>query len=151
MRPLLDNAGSLFVAVGRPQRATLVAATQAAVLVIAATPLTLAHGAVGTCIGVGIAFIVGLLLSYRYIGQTTTLALRDAIAVPALAALLSMAAYFLLARGANLNALPLAARVAVKGGFVIGLFFATLFVLQPAVLRGRIRYVWRLLRAGAAG
>jgi lipopolysaccharide exporter len=150
LRPLLDNAGSLFIAVGQPQRTTVVVAIQAVALMIIATPLTLAYGAVGTCVGVGIAFVVGLVLSYRYVRQTVALSLRDAFAVPAVAAVLAMAAYLLLVRGVDLNVLPLAVRVVVKAGFAAVAFFVVMLALQPRRLLERSSYVWRLLRASEA-
>jgi O-antigen/teichoic acid export membrane protein len=147
VRPLLDNAGSLFIAVGQPQRTTFVVASQAVALIVVATPLTLAYGAVGTCVGVGIAFVVGLMLSYHYVRQTVVLSLKDIFAVPALAAVLAMAAYLLLVRRVDLNVLPLVVRVAVKAGFAAVAFFAVMLALQPKQLLERSGYVWRLLRA----
>ena len=147
LRPLLDNAGSLFVAVGQPQRRTVVRAVQAVALIAVATPLTLAYGAVGTCVGVGIAFVVGLVLTYRYVRQTVALSLKDAFAAPALAAALSMAAYLLLASSVDLNVLPLAVRVVVKATFAVAGFFAVMLAAQPKRLIERSSYVWRLLRA----
>ncbi len=147
LRPLLDNAGSLFIAVGQPQRATVVVVIQAVALMIIATPLTLAYGALGTCVGVGIAFVVGLALSYHYVCQTVNLSLRDIFAVPALATVLAIVAYVLLGRGVDLNVLPLAVRVVVKAGFAAAAFFAVMLALQPRRLLERSGYVWRLLRA----
>jgi O-antigen/teichoic acid export membrane protein len=147
VRPLLDNAGSLFIAVGQPQRTTFVVASQAVALIVAATPLTLTYGAMGTCVGVGIAFVVGLMLSYHYVRQTVVLSLKDIFAVPALAAVLAMAAYLLLVRRVDLNVLPLVVRVVVKAGFAAVAFFAVMLALQPKQLLERSGYVWRLLRA----
>jgi O-antigen/teichoic acid export membrane protein len=147
LRPLLDNAGLLFVAVNKPARKTIVSAIQAGTLMIAATPLTLGYGAVGTCVGVGIAFVAGLALTYRYVRATVDLALLDALAVPVVAAVLSMAAYLLLTRTVDLNVLPLAVRVLAKAGFAAAAFFAVMLALQPRRLVERSGYVWRLLRA----
>lgn len=144
LRPLLDNAGSLFVAVGRPQRTTIVVAIQAVALMAIATPLTLTYGAVGTCVGVGMAFVVGLMLTYRYVCQTVALSLRDAFAAPAAAVILATLAYLLLARAVDLNLLPLAVRVVVKAGFAAGAFFAVMLAVQPRRLIERSAYVWRL-------
>ncbi len=145
-RPLLDNAKSLFVAVGQPQRSTIVLACQVLALMVFATPLTIAYGAIGTCIGVGGAFLAGLALTYRYTRRTIPFSLADTLVVPAVAALLAMAAYLLLARLADLNALALVLRVLVKVGFTSGLFWAIALLLRPQEYRERAGYVWRLLR-----
>ena len=73
-------------------------------------------------------------LSYGYVRQTVALSLRDAFAVPAVAAVLAMVAYLLLVRGVDLNVLPLAVRVAVKAGFAAGAFFAIMLGLQSRQL-----------------
>jgi lipopolysaccharide exporter len=147
LRPLLNNASSLLVAVGQPQRKTIIWAVQALVLLIAATPLTLTYGAVGTCIGVGIAFMVGLALAYRYIRQVVDLSMRDVFAVPGGAAVLALVAYVLLARSVDLTVLPLGMQVVLQAGFVAGIFFAALLAIQPRRLIERSAYVWRLIRA----
>jgi len=146
LRPLLDNAGSLFIAVGRPQRATVVVAIQAVALMSVATPLTLAYGAVGTCVGVGVAFVVGLALAYWYTRQTVAPPLMETFAAPAAAALLAMAAYLFLTWSVNLNVLALAVRVMVKAGFAVAVFFAVMLALQPRRLIERSAYVWQLAR-----
>ncbi len=146
LRPVLDNAGSLFVAVGRPQRTTLVMAAQAAALMVIATPLTLAYGAVGTCVGVGIAFALGLVLTYHYVRQTVALSLRDSFAGPAVAALATVAIYLLLVRSLGVNLLPLPMRVLVKGAYGAGMFLLLTLLLQPGTTIERVGYVWRLVR-----
>ena len=67
MRPFLDDAGALFIAIGHPRRTTLLTVAQALALIVAATPLTLQYGAVGTALGVGVAFSVGLIVTYYFV------------------------------------------------------------------------------------
>lgn len=88
-------------------------------------------------------------LSYGYVRQTVALSLRDAFAVSALAAVLAMVAYLLLARGLDLNVLPLAVRVVVKASFAAAAFFAVMLALQPRRLIDRAAYVWRLAASWA--
>jgi hypothetical protein len=82
-----------------------------------------------------------LALSYGYVRQTVALSLRDAFAVSALAAVLAMVAYLLLARGLDLNVLPLAVRVVVKASFTAAAFFTVMLALQPRRLMERLAYV----------
>lgn len=151
LKPLLGNAAAIFIATGRPRLATKVRAIQAGVLILLGTPLTLGFDAVGTCIGVGIAFLIGLVVSYSYVQKAVDVSLWDAFAGPTLAALLAMGAYLLFTWSVDLNVLPLALRVAVKGAFAGGAFVAILLALQPRRSVERLRYVYSLLRAGRAG
>jgi O-antigen/teichoic acid export membrane protein len=73
VRPLIENASSLLIALGQPRRATLLNLSQTVALILAATPLTLwflrlgegrgdpFFGAFGAALGVGAAFLVGLI------------------------------------------------------------------------------------------
>ncbi len=149
LRPLLDNTGSLFVATGHPRRTTIVAWAQAAVLMVAATPLTLASGVVGTCVGVGIAFAVAVALTYCFLRRTVAVPLWDAVGAQGVAALLAVAAYLLLGRAANLSALPLLPRLLAEICFAVSVFYAGLFALQRRQFLERLGTVGRLLRARA--
>jgi len=149
LRPLLDDTGALFTAIGQPRRATTVLVTQAATLVVCAAPLTLALGATGTAIGVGIAFAVGIVVTYRFVSRVVMLDLARVFIPPFVAAAGSVALYLAFAAGLNLNAIPLLARVIIKAGFAAGAFFAIVLLLQRRMLIERVGYIWRLLRGGA--
>jgi O-antigen/teichoic acid export membrane protein len=147
IRPMLDNAGSLFVSTGHPQRATVTTLVQAVALVVAATPLTLSFGALGTCIGVGIAFVVALVMAWQYVRQTVTLSLLETLVAPATAAVLAMIAYLLLVRSVDMNSLSLIVRIVAKTAVVALAFGIAVFTIQPKQLIERTRYILRLLRA----
>lgn len=147
LRPLLDDAGSLFVAIGKPRRTSIVTLAQAIALIVAATPLTLAYNAIGTAIGVGLAFVVGLVVTYYFVRRTLpTFKLWDAFAVPVVATIASLSAYLLFAYAFDFEAVPLAARVVVKVSIAVFTFFAATYLLRPAVTTERAAYVWRLFR-----
>ncbi|HKZ87197.1 MAG TPA: oligosaccharide flippase family protein [Anaerolineae bacterium] len=150
LRPLLDDTGALFVATGQPKRVTILLAVQAATLAILATPLTLAFGAIGTAIGVGVAFTVGIAVAYAFVSRTISIDLVRIFLPPAIACAGSLALYFAFADWIDLNTLPLLARVLVKGGIAAGVFFAILLALRRGEMFFRIRYIWNLLRGGAA-
>jgi PST family polysaccharide transporter len=145
VRPLLDNAGSLLVSTGHPQRATVGAGVYTAALIIAATPLTLTHGAIGTCVGVGVAFVIALLVSWHNVRRCVTVSLRDIFAAPVAAAAVSLASFLLISRGVRLEALSYAVRAITEGGFVVLAFYAVLLAVQPRQTLERAAYVWRLL------
>ena len=146
LRPLLDDTGALFTAIGQPRRITIVLAAQAATLVLAATPLTLAFGATGTAIGVGIAFVVGIGLTYNFVSHTLTIDLMRLFVPPVVAAVGSIALYLIVANWINLNLIPVLLRVIIKGGLAAGAFFAIVMLLQRRMLIERVAYIWRLLR-----
>ena len=146
IRPLLDNANSLFIAVGRPQRGTIIAAVQMAVLVIAATPLTLRYKTWGTCVGVGMTFIVALTLAWWYMRQIVGIPTREILIGPLPAAVLALTAYVILESRVNLHDLTLAVQAGIKAALVIAVFFVALFALQARLFVERSRYVWHLLR-----
>ncbi len=150
MRPLLDDTGALFAAIGQPKRITVVLVVQALTLILAATPLTLAFGAVGTAVGVGVAFAVGIALTYRFVSRTITVDVVRLFLPPTVAAIGSIAIYFALAGLIDLNALPILVRVIVKGGIAVAAFGAIDLLLERHVLVERVGYLWQLLRGGAA-
>jgi len=150
LRPLLDDTGALFSALGRPKRITVVLVSQAVTLALVATPLTLALGAIGTAIGVGIAFVVGIGLTYRFVSQTIPINLIRLFLPPVVAAIGSVIFYLAVASFIDLNAIPLLFRVIVKGGMAGSVFFAIVIVLERRVLFERIGYIVRLLRSGTA-
>ena len=147
LRPLLEDANQLFIAVGHPRRTTTVTLGQAAALVLAATPLTFAYGAPGTAVGVGVAFVVGLILTYYFVRRTVPgMSLSQAFAVPAIATAVALLAYFVFAAVVDLNLAPLALRVVFKAGFAALIFFGVTVVLRPRLTFERAGYVWRLFR-----
>jgi lipopolysaccharide exporter len=147
IRPMLDNAGSLLVATGHPRRGTLISIIHASSLILIATPLTLAYGTIGTCVGVGIAFIIALGLAAWQVRRTLPLRLFEIWFAPVSAATCAGLAFAIFANGLVMGNLPLVVRVIVEAGFVGLVFFAALFIIQPRQFIERSRYVWQLLRA----
>ena len=145
LRPLLDDTGALLTATGRPQRVTQLLAVEAITLVVVALPLTLMFGAVGTAVGVGIAFFVGALLAYHFVAEVVALDWQAAFAPPAIALVSALGLYLLMSRAVDLNVIPLLARILVKSSFVAGIFVAALVLLQRETM-ARLGYVMRLLR-----
>jgi PST family polysaccharide transporter len=146
-RPLLDNAHALFVAVGQPRRTTILTLAQAIMIVLAATPLTLRWNAVGTAIGVGITFVVGLAITYYFVRRTLpALDLRDAFVAPTLAALLTLAIALPAAHWLRAQNLPLVITLILESGSVGLMYLGFVFLARPRDTRTRAAYVWRLMR-----
>jgi peptidoglycan biosynthesis protein MviN/MurJ (putative lipid II flippase) len=137
----------LFLALGHPRRNTIITLIQALTLVLAATPLTLQAGAVGTAIGVGFAFIVGLGVTYYFLRRTLpALDLRGAFLVPALAALATIALWFIAAPWLRADSFSLGGSLALQILFVLSLYTLLSYALRPRMTRERAVYVWSLLR-----
>ncbi len=148
LHPFLNNASSLFVAVGQPRKGLIVGTVHAVTLIAIATPLTLIYGAMGTCVGVALSYIVPLIVAWHYMRQIVPISLQNVLAWPAVAALLSAAAYLLLAQSVDLNLLPLAVRVMVKAGTVSGVYLLAMMAIQPRQQIERFSYICGLLRGG---
>ncbi len=143
-RPFWENAGALFVGLGRPELTTKFTIIQALVLVITGLPLTLAWDATGTCFAVGLAAIAGVLLFYYNMQAEVSLNLWSVLSGPVLAAGLTLLGYVAINRLTGLNDLWLWMRVLVKAGYAVAAFVGLIFLIQPQATRERLQYVWRL-------
>jgi lipopolysaccharide exporter len=150
LRPLLDDTGALFTAIGRPQRITVVLVVGAVTLILVATPLTLLFGALGTAVGVGVAFTVAIALTYTFVSQTIPVNLVRTFWPAAVASAASLAIYFTLAALVDLNVLPLFIRVIFKGSVAAGAFTLIIILLEGRAFFDRITYIWRLLTSRAS-
>lgn len=146
LRPLLDDTGALFTAIGQPQRITTVLSVQAITLALCATPLTLLWGATGTAIGVGIAFIVGVFLTYSFVARTLIIDLPRLFAPAIAAAVISLGLYTGGTRLIDLSWLPLLWRVLAQGAIVAAGFLVMLFLLDRRALLERVVYIRNVLR-----
>lgn len=149
LRPLLDDTGALFTAIGQPKRVTTVMVAQALTLLLVGTLLTLTLGAIGTALGVGVAFSVGILLTYRFVARTISIDLLRLFLRPLLSALGAVTTYLLIAQVIDLNSLPLLLSVIIKGGIATGTFLVLTWIQERHTLFERVRYIWRLLRGSA--
>ncbi len=150
LRPLLDDAGALFIAIGHPRRTTLVTIFQALALILAATPLTLQLGAIGTATGVGVAFVVGLVITYYFVHRTLPeLSLRDAFLVPFLTMLLTL--FLALPTSILFRALelPLVVKLFFESALTLAIYFGATILIRPRLTRERAQYVWNLFRQRA--
>ncbi|RME85936.1 MAG: polysaccharide biosynthesis protein [Caldilineae bacterium] len=146
VRPLMMNANTFFIAIGKPGLTARYNLVQLAVLAIAGYPLTLHRGALGTSVAVGMMLAAGVALSYRRMAREIGVNLLRFLLPPAAIALLILALYWWLNRNTGLTALPLPLRVVLKGLYAFLAFGLGTLALQPRSTRERLRYVWRLLR-----
>jgi O-antigen/teichoic acid export membrane protein len=149
VRPLWDNAGSLFIAIGKPKYTMTFVSIQVLVLACTGLPFTLVWGAVGTCVAVGLAFAVGIVLIYRTVAREIPVNLTVEFGMPALISILTVLGYLALNQLSGLNELPLILRIIIKTVYAVAAFFTLTLIFQPRATLERVRYVWRLMmRAG---
>jgi O-antigen/teichoic acid export membrane protein len=143
--PLMSNANTFFIAIGKPSLTVRYNLVQLAVLSVAGYPLTLRWGALGASLAVGMMLATGVALSYRRMANEIGVNLLYFLASPALAAGILLAGYWWINHYTGLTELPLAVRVVVKSMYgVLGFTGLTVFI-QPRVSRTRIAYVAKLV------
>lgn len=149
LRPLLDDTGALFTAVGQPQRFTATVVIQAIALVMLATPLTILYGSAGTALGVGMSFVIGIVFTYYFVTRTIPIKLIPLFLPPVFATLSSAIL------GLWFNQLPIFTNwplwliVLVKGSAVATTFITVMLIIQGRTAVDRVRYMWALLRKPA--
>ncbi len=146
VRPIIENMGGLFIAIGKPHLTTRVTIAQVAVLAVAGLPMTLSFGAIGTSLAVGLALIVGMVLIYLVLRRITSIHLLRLVAVPLLAAGLTICGYLALEYLGRLNGLSLFWRTVFKVVYAGGAFYGLMLLLQFKPTLQRLNYVQRLFR-----
>ncbi len=148
MRPLLEDIYGLLTAIGQPKLVSLLYWFHAGVLILVATPLTLWRGAVGTAVGVGIAFAAGVVLAYVLVTRFVAVPLSRMFAPPALAAAVALAVYFALQQWPVWHQLLPLNRLLLTGSAIGLSFYAVLYFANPRQFVDNVAIIWRLLRTG---
>ena len=145
--PLLGDAGCLFIAVGKPRITVMISSAQGATLGVLGLVLTLHGGVTGTCVAVGGAFVVGLIVTYRSLRSVVRLRLLPTLGIPACAVLITLVGYLAVMRLLDPHSSwppPLA--IVVKMSYAVCAYGAVLFLLQPRETAARVRYLARVAR-----
>jgi O-antigen/teichoic acid export membrane protein len=146
IRPLQDDIGGLLIALGKPHLVSISAWIQSFVLIIVATILTWMFGAVGTAIGVGIAFIIGCALFYVWVARAVDIPWGRALVLPMGMTALTIALYLWVVAWLDWNALALPVRLGLKAGLTLVVFYGLTLLTQAKLFFERARYVWQLVR-----
>ena len=146
LRPLLENASTLLMALGKPHLTTRFNVIQLIILTIIGLPFTLIWGAFGTSIAVVLAFGPGLIVAYYDIVKVIPFKPLSSILPPALICLITTAGYFLLDHFTPVRQMDLSLRVISKSVYALTTFFFLLFIFQPRITRERISYIITLIR-----
>jgi len=146
LRPLLENASTLLMALGKPHLTTRFNVIQLIILTIIGLPFTLIWGTIGTSLAVVLAFIPGLIVAYYDIIKVIPFKPLSSILPPALICLITTAGYFLLNHFMPVRQMDLSLRVISKSVYALTTFFFLLFIFQPRITRERISYIITLIR-----
>lgn len=140
VQPLLENAGQLFIALGKPRLFLQTFAVPAGVLIVGGPPLTLAWGATGTCLAVGLAGAIGTVMVFHRIRLETGISpwAIGASALPPL--ILTLAGYLALKSLVDLQQWNLVIRLAVKAFFVFTIYWGWLGLARPRLTRENLEY-----------
>ncbi|MCC6159968.1 MAG: oligosaccharide flippase family protein [Deltaproteobacteria bacterium] len=145
LRPVYDNCGELFTAVGQPKVASRILIAQAVAVLIACPPMTWAFGASGAAIAVGGALAVGVVRAYQIVPRYVNFSAIRAFGPATVAALAGVASAF---AGARLlgDAGPIAV-IAAKTLAFVAVYAAVLFAIEGRQLRED----WREFRMSMSG
>jgi PST family polysaccharide transporter len=144
--PFISLASSLAYASGNIRMTVWITAAQVVTILCVATLLTLAFGAIGTVMGVGVTIAVGFTLSAVYIFRRLPLSVRATFGVPALAAILATLVTLLVMSQPGWHELATFVRLIIIGVTSAGLYWVCLIVFQREEMLVRIRYVIRTFR-----
>jgi len=119
LRPLWENAGAFFIAMGKPKTTTSVNVLQALILIGAGVPLTLEFGAMGTCAAVGLAFATGMVIFYKKFGREIPINLGKLLVPSLVTALCTLLGYLALDHFARLGGFSIGLRIIFRAGWIV--------------------------------
>ncbi len=130
LRPVYDDCGQLFTAVGKPQESSRILVYQAVFVIATCPPLTWFFGAGGAAVSVGLAMLLGVVRAYQRALSYVNLDLRQSFIPPALGGAVAAAGVFAL-----LNFHEFQGPIAVLAVKTIA--FTLLFIPVMALTQGR--------------
>jgi len=145
VRPLIENAGTLLTAIGKPKLNTKVVVVQLVVIAVAGVPLTFLWGGMGVCLASMLASLCGIVLMYRYVLREVAVKLMPTLGSSFLVWSLTVLGYLAITRVIPLEQLAPLFRVALLSSYVLCAFCLLAFVVQPRMFLVRVRYVWNLI------
>lgn len=127
-RPLFDNTGELFTAIGKPKVSGLILLAQACVVAVLCPVLTGMFNAPGAAFAVGLAMVLGVVLAYRTLARYVTFSVKAKALAPAVAVGVAVVATLLV--GFFAESFGTVTRLALKGTLFVGVFGGVLFAID---------------------
>jgi O-antigen/teichoic acid export membrane protein len=69
LRPIYDDTGAFFTAIGRPKTISIILLIQGGVMFVLAPILTYSFGVVGTAVSANVVMLIGVILAYYYVSR----------------------------------------------------------------------------------
>ncbi|MCL4504757.1 MAG: oligosaccharide flippase family protein [Chloroflexi bacterium] len=139
--PVVSIAVWLSISEGKSRITVGLTLSQAVIIVLAATPLTLAFGATGTVIGVVITMISSFIAANIVIFREVPLSLREVYLAPFIAGIVALATNGVFnALTAALSIEPLV-RLTTIAIISAGVFWLVLFIIRPTESIERVKFL----------
>ncbi len=133
LRPLYDDTGAFFTAIGKPKTISLILSVQAVIMFILVPFLTWSFGIVGTAVAADIVMLVGVVLAYRKVSEHIDLKYGKIFVMPSVCVIIAVLCYYLVFRYVSFG-LPVANLVA-GAGFFLAVYGAVLMYFEMDELR----------------
>jgi O-antigen/teichoic acid export membrane protein len=130
LRPIFDNTGELFTAVGKPKIAGTILAAQAIAVFLFCPVMTWNWGAEGAAVAVGLVLLTGVVLAYRTLPGYVNISFAETFLPPVFAALVGAGASWVVSVYAPMDS-------DVISFILKGSVFTLGFVLALAIVNGR--------------
>jgi O-antigen/teichoic acid export membrane protein len=145
LRPIYDDCGQLFTALGHPEESSRILVHQAAFVLLTCPPLTWQFGAGGAAVSVGLAMLLGVVQAYQRALRYVNLDLRQSFIPPAVAATVAAAGVFAVLHFVGFEGLI--ALLAAKTVVFTSIFVLVLVLMQGGRIAEDIRFIQNGLRA----
>ena len=142
--PLVNVGFWLSVAKAHSRTMVFITMAQALTLIVLGTPLTLQWGVMGTIFAVAVTMILAFSLSSHYVFRQVDLTFIGTFGAPIVALTCATLVLVLALQFAGLNTLGPLLRLILIGLLGPGVFWLSLFLLQPSETVRRVQYLWRV-------
>jgi O-antigen/teichoic acid export membrane protein len=133
LRPIYDDTGAFFTAIGKPRTISLILATQAVIMFFLVPLLTWYFGIVGTAVAADIVMLVGVVLAYRKVSEHIDLPYTKIFVMPLVCVIIAYLSYYLIDRHVSFS-LPIVNLMA-GAGFFLAVYCAVLMYFERDEVR----------------
>lgn len=144
--PLVENLSTLFTAIGKPKINLWSSAIQVLVIAAVGLPMTIAWGAMGTCVAMALAFLVRLVFIFYAAAREISIKPLPVLATPTISAVIVLFGYAIINYFIDFDTMSLLIRFGIKGLLSFFLYFCIVVLLEPSRTRERLTYVWGLFK-----
>lgn len=133
LRPIYDDTGAFFTAIGKPRIISLILATQAVIMFFLVPVLTWSFGLAGTAVAADIVMLVGVVLAYRKVSEHIDLQYSKIFVLPSVCVIIAFLGYYLVFRYVSFSK-PVV-NLAAGAGFFLAVYGAVLMYFERDEVR----------------